>query len=144
MVDLSEEPDSPIDINNNNIAEASRSPKQQTTDSSSSSLSSTQQQSTLFECKTCAKMFDNVHRLQRHMLCHDTSPELRKFKCQFCVKAFKFKHHLKVCIVFSILYLSLPNLSIYEINLIYIEKENIPSSPPYSILNTSHYDLNSQ
>jgi hypothetical protein len=49
-----------------------------------------------FDCKICNKTFDNVHRLQRHMLCHDTSPELRKFKCDFCNKAFKFKHHLKV------------------------------------------------
>jgi uncharacterized Zn-finger protein len=51
---------------------------------------------TLFDCKVCSKLFDNVHRLQRHMLCHDSSPELRKFKCGFCDKAFKFKHHLKV------------------------------------------------
>jgi hypothetical protein len=50
----------------------------------------------LFDCKVCSKLFDNVHRLQRHMLCHDSSPELRKFKCDFCDKAFKFKHHLKV------------------------------------------------
>lgn len=47
-------------------------------------------------CKLCQKVFDNLHRLQRHMLSHDMSPELRKFKCEFCNKAFKFKHHLKV------------------------------------------------
>lgn len=47
-------------------------------------------------CKICNKLFDNLHRLQRHLLCHDMSPELRKFKCDFCNKAFKFKHHLKV------------------------------------------------
>ena len=47
-------------------------------------------------CKICKKLFDNLHRLQRHMLCHDMSPELRKFKCDYCNKAFKFKHHLKV------------------------------------------------
>lgn len=50
----------------------------------------------LFQCKICNKPFDNLHRLQRHMMCHDMSPELRKFKCEFCNKAFKFKHHLKV------------------------------------------------
>ena len=47
-------------------------------------------------CKTCSKLFDNSHRLQRHMLSHDSNPDLRKFKCDFCDKAFKFKHHLKV------------------------------------------------
>ncbi|CAF0709286.1 unnamed protein product [Brachionus calyciflorus] len=52
-------------------------------------------QNTLFQCKVCNKPFDNLHRLQRHMMCHDMSPELRKFKCEFCNKAFKFKHHLK-------------------------------------------------
>ena len=48
------------------------------------------------ECKQCNKQFENLHRLQRHALSHDQSPELRKFKCEFCQKAFKFKHHLKV------------------------------------------------
>lgn len=48
------------------------------------------------ECKICNKQFENVHRLQRHIMSHDESPELRKFKCDFCNKAFKFKHHLKV------------------------------------------------
>ena len=47
-------------------------------------------------CKICSKQFDNLHRLQRHMLSHDSNPDLRKFKCEFCDKAFKFKHHLKV------------------------------------------------
>lgn len=49
----------------------------------------------IFSCKICNKQFDNLHRLQRHMMSHDMSPELRKFKCDFCNKAFKFKHHLK-------------------------------------------------
>jgi hypothetical protein len=77
-------------------------PTTTTTDSSSSSSSVQYNHDhsgdlqVLFDCKICSKLFDNVHRLQRHMLCHDSSPELRKFKCDFCDKAFKFKHHLKV------------------------------------------------
>ncbi|XP_063704757.1 zinc finger protein 1 [Culicoides brevitarsis] len=46
-------------------------------------------------CKICSKQFANVYRLQRHMLSHDESDDLRKFKCTDCDKAFKFKHHLK-------------------------------------------------
>lgn len=48
----------------------------------------------------CNKTFANVYRLQRHMISHDESAVLRKFKCTECDKAFKFKHHLKVsCII---------------------------------------------
>lgn len=47
-------------------------------------------------CKVCNKTFANVYRLQRHMISHDESAVLRKFKCTECEKAFKFKHHLKV------------------------------------------------
>lgn len=47
-------------------------------------------------CKICNKSFANVYRLQRHMISHDESAVLRKFKCTECDKAFKFKHHLKV------------------------------------------------
>jgi hypothetical protein len=47
-------------------------------------------------CKVCNKTFANVYRLQRHMISHDESAVLRKFKCPQCEKAFKFKHHLKV------------------------------------------------
>ncbi|RNA33435.1 Zinc finger E-box-binding homeobox zag-1 [Brachionus plicatilis] len=54
-----------------------------------------QVQTDLLVCKICKKLFDNLNRLQRHMLCHDMNPELRKFKCDYCSKAFKFKHHLK-------------------------------------------------
>ncbi|KAL0882041.1 hypothetical protein ABMA27_000622 [Loxostege sticticalis] len=46
-------------------------------------------------CKICNKSFANVYRLQRHMISHDESASLRKFKCNDCDKAFKFKHHLK-------------------------------------------------
>ena len=48
-------------------------------------------------CKVCQKEFANVYRLQRHMISHDESAVLRRFKCADCGKAFKFKHHLKVC-----------------------------------------------
>ena len=47
-------------------------------------------------CKICSKRFANVYRLQRHMISHDESALLRRFKCSDCGKAFKFKHHLKV------------------------------------------------
>jgi DNA-directed RNA polymerase subunit RPC12/RpoP len=46
-------------------------------------------------CKVCKKHFANVYRLQRHMISHDESALLRRFKCVDCGKAFKFKHHLK-------------------------------------------------
>ncbi|XP_070073771.1 zinc finger protein 1 isoform X2 [Drosophila takahashii] len=46
-------------------------------------------------CRICHKAFANVYRLQRHMISHDESALLRKFKCKECDKAFKFKHHLK-------------------------------------------------
>lgn len=46
-------------------------------------------------CQVCKKTFANVYRLQRHMISHDESAGLRKFKCPHCEKAFKFKHHLK-------------------------------------------------
>ena len=48
-----------------------------------------------FSLQICQKTFANVYRLQRHMLTHEESTELRKFKCPECAKAFKFKHHLK-------------------------------------------------
>ena len=47
-------------------------------------------------CNVCQKQFANVHRLQRHMISHNESEVLRRFKCDECGKAFKFKHHLKV------------------------------------------------
>ena len=50
-------------------------------------------------CRLCQKTFANVYRLQRHMISHDESALLRKFKCSECDKAFKFKHHLKVCVL---------------------------------------------
>ena len=50
----------------------------------------------LQRCKVCKKNFANVYRLQRHMISHDESALLRRFKCADCGKAFKFKHHLKV------------------------------------------------
>lgn len=79
------------------------------------------QQAQLFVCKICKKLFDNVNRLQRHMLCHDMSPELRKFKCDYCTKAFKFKHHLKVNDqLYFLSILTNDNLSIYTCIIIYI------------------------
>ena len=47
-------------------------------------------------CSVCHKKFANVHRLQRHMISHQESDVLRRFRCEECGKAFKFKHHLKV------------------------------------------------
>lgn len=49
----------------------------------------------ILQCKICNKLFANVYRLQRHMISHNTFPEMRRFKCEECGKAFKFKHHLK-------------------------------------------------
>jgi hypothetical protein len=75
-----------------------------TNNKSLSSIQQQQQQQLSGEqliCKICNKIFDNLHRLQRHMMCHDMSPELRKFKCTHCDKAFKFKHHLKVNIIIN-------------------------------------------
>uniref|UniRef100_A0A0K2UP01 Uncharacterized protein n=1 Tax=Lepeophtheirus salmonis TaxID=72036 RepID=A0A0K2UP01_LEPSM len=46
-------------------------------------------------CAICSKQFPNFTKLQRHMTNHNDSPDLRKFKCSRCGKAFKFKHHLK-------------------------------------------------
>lgn len=46
-------------------------------------------------CPQCGKQFANIYRLQRHQLSHTESAELRKFRCDQCSKAFKFKHHLK-------------------------------------------------
>lgn len=46
-------------------------------------------------CNICKKTFANVYRLQRHMISHNESTDLRKYKCNQCGKAFKFKHHLK-------------------------------------------------
>ncbi|XP_071526885.1 zinc finger protein 1-like isoform X2 [Panulirus ornatus] len=46
-------------------------------------------------CSVCQKKFANIHRLQRHMISHQESDVLRRFKCDECGKAFKFKHHLK-------------------------------------------------
>ncbi|XP_063360114.1 zinc finger protein 1 isoform X2 [Cydia amplana] len=55
----------------------------------------TQVDTVKYACKICHKSFANVYRLQRHMISHDESANLRKFKCNDCDKAFKFKHHLK-------------------------------------------------
>ena len=46
-------------------------------------------------CTLCSKQFPNLQKLMRHMSNHQDGPDLRKFKCCHCGKAFKFKHHLK-------------------------------------------------
>ncbi|XP_046409497.1 zinc finger protein 1-like isoform X2 [Neodiprion fabricii] len=61
----------------------------------SSNKQSVNSQFTEASCDKCSKTFANVHRLIRHMMSHDDSEHLRKFKCTACDKAFKFKHHLK-------------------------------------------------
>ncbi|XP_046737285.1 zinc finger E-box-binding homeobox 1 isoform X2 [Diprion similis] len=61
----------------------------------SSNKQSVNSQFTEASCDKCSKTFANVHRLIRHMMSHDDSAHLRKFKCTACDKAFKFKHHLK-------------------------------------------------
>ncbi|XP_040577774.1 uncharacterized protein [Lepeophtheirus salmonis] len=61
----------------------------------SSSNTSSSPTSLSHACKICGKQFANVYRLQRHMISHDESAVLRRFKCSDCGKAFKFKHHLK-------------------------------------------------
>ena len=53
-------------------------------------------------CTVCSKQFPNLPKLQRHMANHADGPDLRKFKCTTCGKAFKFKHHLKVHTYLSI------------------------------------------
>ncbi|XP_045766019.1 zinc finger protein 1 isoform X1 [Maniola jurtina] len=56
---------------------------------------STQVDNVKYSCKICPKSFDNVYRLQRHMISHIDCASIRKYKCNDCEKAFKFKHHLK-------------------------------------------------
>lgn len=46
-------------------------------------------------CHVCSKTFAHIYGLQRHMISHEESANVRKFKCEICSKAFKFKHHLK-------------------------------------------------
>ncbi|UYV84594.1 ZEB2 [Cordylochernes scorpioides] len=54
-------------------------------------------------CTKCNVAFDNKEQLAKHKLHHTTQQRLedaanaaaRKFKCEQCGKAFKFKHHLK-------------------------------------------------
>jgi zinc finger homeobox protein 1/2 len=52
-------------------------------------------ENTNLPCTVCSKQFPNLTKLQRHMANHADGPDLRKFKCSRCGKAFKFKHHLK-------------------------------------------------
>ncbi|XP_075676758.1 Zn finger homeodomain 1 isoform X3 [Dermatophagoides pteronyssinus] len=54
-------------------------------------------------CTKCSITFETREDFERHQLLHanksahsnDNGQVLRKFKCQECFKAFKFKHHLK-------------------------------------------------
>ncbi|XP_043198091.1 zinc finger protein 1-like isoform X3 [Amphibalanus amphitrite] len=50
---------------------------------------------TQVSCHVCNKTFAHIYGLQRHMISHEESANVRKFKCDICSKAFKFKHHLK-------------------------------------------------
>merc|ERR1719319_14793 len=52
-------------------------------------------ENTNLPCTLCSKQFPSFNKLQRHMTNHQDGPDLRKFKCCHCGKAFKFKHHLK-------------------------------------------------
>jgi len=52
-------------------------------------------ENTNLPCTICSKQFPTFNKLQRHMANHADGPDLRKFKCCHCGKAFKFKHHLK-------------------------------------------------
>ncbi|CAK1542818.1 unnamed protein product [Leptosia nina] len=46
-------------------------------------------------CNICYKTFPKMNQLQRHALSHNENPDLRKYKCTNCDKAFKHNHHLK-------------------------------------------------
>ena len=58
-------------------------------------MSTDHPENTNMPCTMCSKQFPTFNKLQRHMTNHQDGPDLRKFKCCHCGKAFKFKHHLK-------------------------------------------------
>jgi zinc finger homeobox protein 1/2 len=58
-------------------------------------MSTEHPENTSLPCTMCSKQFPTFNKLQRHMTNHQDGPDLRKFKCSHCGKAFKFKHHLK-------------------------------------------------
>ena len=58
-------------------------------------MSTDHPENTNIPCTMCSKQFPTFNKLQRHMTNHQDGPDLRKFKCCHCGKAFKFKHHLK-------------------------------------------------
>ena len=62
---------------------------------------------------------------------HADGPDLRKFKCSRCGKAFKFKHHLKVChtkIVFCISYFFCLEQSTHKIKIFLTSFNRIPQT----------------
>ena len=48
-----------------------------------------------FICPDCSKSFKSAVKLQRHLASNHGNAEERRFRCEHCRKAFKYKHHRK-------------------------------------------------
>lgn len=46
-------------------------------------------------CPDCSKSFKSAVKLQRHLASNHGNAEERRFRCEHCHKAFKYKHHRK-------------------------------------------------